>query len=91
MTIIKDYLEYTSKWKTEYGEKTLVLMQVGSFYEAYGLIDNNNIISGSNIVEFSEINDMAVSKKNICVGKERVVMAGFGLPQLDKYVKKNAR
>lgn len=88
MTIIKDYLEYTSKWKTEYGEKTLVLMQVGSFYEAYGLIDNNNIISGSNIVEFSEINDMAVSKKNICVGKERVVMAGFGLPQLDKYVKK---
>jgi DNA mismatch repair protein MutS len=88
MTIVKDYIDLTNKWKKEYGEKTLVLMQVGSFFEAYGLIDDNNNIVGSNIVEFAEINDMAISKKNICVGKSKVVMAGFGLPQLDKYIKK---
>ena len=87
MTIVKDYLDLTSKWKNEYGERTLVLMQVGSFFEAYGLVDDNNNIQGSNIVDFAEINDMAISRKNICVGKSKVVMAGFGLPQLDKYIK----
>lgn len=88
MTIVKDYLDLTEKWKNEYGERTLVLMQVGSFFEAYGLLDDNNNIRGSNIVDFAEINDMAISRKNICVGKSKVVMAGFGLPQLDKYIKK---
>lgn len=88
MTIVKDYLDLTSKWKNEYGERTLLLMQVGSFFEAYGLVDENNNIQGSNIVEFAEINDMAISRKNICVGKSKVVMAGFGLAQLDKYIKK---
>ena len=88
MTIVKDYLDLTEKWKNEYGERTLLLMQVGSFFEAYGLLDENNMIKGSNIVEFAEINDMAISRKNICVGKNKVVMAGFGLPQLDKYIKK---
>ena len=88
MTIVKEYLELTEKWKNEYGERTLVLMQVGSFFEAYGLVDENNNIKGSNIVEFAGINDMAISRKNICVDKSRVVMAGFGLPQLDKYIKK---
>jgi DNA mismatch repair protein MutS len=88
MTIVEEYLELTKKHKKEYGEKTLVLMQVGSFFEAYGLMDKDNNIYGSNIVKFAEINDMAISKKNICVEKQGVVMSGFGLPQLEKYIKK---
>ena len=88
MTIIKDYLDLTEKYKKEYGAKTLLLMQVGSFFEAYGLRDKDNKIYGSNICDFAEINDMTISRKNICVGKEQVVMAGFGLPQLEKYVRK---
>ena len=36
----------------------------------------------------AEINDMTISRKNMCVGGANVVMAGFGLPQLEKYVKK---
>ena len=31
---------------------------------------------------------MAISKKNVCVGGKSVVMAGFGLAQLEKYVKR---
>ena len=88
MTIVKEYLDYTEKWKKEYGEKTLVLMQVGSFFEAYGLLDKDNNIYGSCIVEFAEINNMIIARKNICVGKARVVMAGFGLAQLEKYIRK---
>lgn len=88
MTIVEEYLKYTEKWVKEYGEKTLVLMQVGSFFESYGLLDKNNNIYGSEIVEFANINDMITARKNVCVGNAKVVMAGFGLPQLEKYVKK---
>jgi DNA mismatch repair protein MutS len=53
MTIVEEYLELTKKHKKEYGEKTLVLMQVGSFFEAYGLMDKDNNIYGSDIVKFA--------------------------------------
>ena len=87
--IVDEYLELTKKYKNEYGDKTLVLMQVGSFFEAYGIKDNENKIIGSDIEFFAEINDMTVTQKaNVFIGKKKVVMAGFGLPQLEKYVKK---
>ena len=47
--IVDEYLELTKKYKNEYGDKTLVLMQVGSFFEAYGIKDNENKIIGSDI------------------------------------------
>ena len=86
--IVDEYLELTKKYKQEYGDKTLLLMQVGSFFEVYGIKDNDKIV-GSDIEFFAEINDMTVTQKaNVFVGKKKVVMAGFGLPQLEKYVKK---
>ena len=88
MTVVEEYLNYTNKWKINYGEKTLVLMQVGSFFEVYGLLDKDNQIYGSNISAFAEICDMAISRKNLCVGQTKVVMAGFGLAQIEKYIKK---
>lgn len=88
MSLVENYLSYTKKWKKEYGEETLVLMQVGSFFEVYALLDENGQRHGSNIEEFARINDMMISRKRQCVGKLQVVMAGFGLAQLDKYVKK---
>ena len=89
MALIKDYFSKTAEYKAIYGEKTLVLMQVGSFFEAYGLLDKDDNIYGSDIVTFAEINEMTISRKNICVGKKaRIVMTGFGLLQLEKYIKK---
>ena len=88
MSIVEDYLNYTNKWKAEYGEKTIVLMQVGSFYEAYALKNPDGSSSGSNIEEFAAINDFIIAEKHICVGKLPVLMAGFGLSQRDKYVRK---
>ncbi len=88
MTIINDYLSYTERYRETYGDKTLVLMQVGSFFECYALVGKDGTYHGSHIREFAEINDMTISRKNICVGGKSVVMAGFGLPQLEKYVKK---
>ena len=88
MTIINDYLSYTERYQETYGDKTLVLMQVGSFFECYALVCKDGTYHGSHIREFAEINDMTISRKNICVSGKSVVMAGFGLPQLEKYVKK---
>ena len=89
MTIIKDYLELTEKYKKDYGEKTLLLMQVGSFFECYALInEKDNTYIGSNIKEFSDINDLVISRKHITHNQKQVVMAGFGLMQIEKYIRK---
>ena len=87
MGIVDDYLSYTKKYKLEYGENTLVLMQVGSFFEVYGLKCKDNNITGSNIEDFSRICDMVISGKNQKIKGNKVMMAGFGLAQIEKYIK----
>ena len=72
----------------KYGNKTIVLMQVGSFFECYAKVDKEGNYHGSLILEFSKINDMAIARKNVCVGGLDVVMAGFGILFLEKNIKK---
>ena len=38
--ILKEYLNYHNKYIKIYGEKTVVLMMVGQFYEIYGVIND---------------------------------------------------
>ena len=38
MTIIDEYFEYQEKYEKIYGEKTIVLMEVGGFFEIYGVV-----------------------------------------------------
>jgi len=89
MALIKEYFDLTAKYSDEYGENTILLMQVGSFYEVYGKrsreIDDYN---GSRIQEFAKICELNISEKNVCVGKDKVYMAGFKDVAIDKYVKK---
>jgi DNA mismatch repair protein MutS len=88
MALVQDYLDLTQKYKAEYGEKTLVLMEVGSFFEVYALIKPDGTYTGSNIADFAKINEMVIAKKNTCVGKLPVVMAGMGTAYADKYIQK---
>ena len=91
MTIYDDYLNYSAEYKKIYGQKTLVLMQVGSFFECYALVDKNDNRKyfGSEINNFSQICDMTISKKSGCsCSNHDVVMAGFGTTQIEKYLKK---
>lgn len=44
MTIITEYLSITQKYILEYGPKTLLLMQVGSFFECYALLNEEKQI-----------------------------------------------
>jgi DNA mismatch repair protein MutS len=95
MSLIKEYFELTKQYQTDYGISTILLMQVGSFFEVYGFLDKKTgTISGSNIEDFSRICDLNIVEKNVCistnniVGEKDVVMAGFKDFQIEKYVKK---
>ena len=84
MALVKEYFEITKKYKMEYGHKTILLMQVGAFFEVYGLLENKD---ESQIYEFAQICDLNIGDKKT-VGSEQVVMAGFSLYMIDKYIKK---
>lgn len=89
MALVKDYFELTKKYQEDYGENMLLLMQVGSFFEVYAIRDKtNNTIVGSKIVDFSQICELNVVDKNICVGKDCVLMAGFKDIMIEKYIRK---
>ena len=87
--LVNTYLEHTKDLKNKYGEKSIVLMQVGAFYEVYGLQHpETREITGSDISHFSSLCELTISRKNICVGKKNVLMAGIRDYMLDKYLKK---
>lgn len=89
MALVRDYLKYTQQYKHEYGEQTIVLMQVGSFYEVYALRDADGALSGSEIEAFVRINEMLIATKaKVILDGKQVVMAGFGIAQLEKYAAK---
>jgi len=91
--IYKEYFDLTEENRKKYGQTALVLMQVGSFYEMYGLKSQT---SCSIVTEVSPI--VAATSEcmlKIAEKKEKyeyrgeeytVVMAGFGECSLDKYL-----
>jgi DNA mismatch repair protein MutS len=83
MSLIKEYFELTKRFQGEYGENTIVLMQVGAFFEVYG-IKSADIITGSKILNFSQICELNIVDKN----SADIVMAGFKDLQIEKYIKK---
>ncbi len=88
-TIYEKYLDHTANYKQQYGERTIVLMMVGSFYEVYGLKSASGDISGSEIVAFSQICQMNISeKKKVSVNGNIVLMAGFPEYTLERYLQK---
>jgi len=92
MAIVIEYLDFTNKYQKEYGEKTLVLMQVGAFFEVYAYKDKEGKIRGSKIEDFSRINDFIITvKQKVMYEKQPVVMAGFNMLYTDRYVKKLQR
>ena len=89
MTLIDDYFKITQDYTNEYGEKTVLLMLVGSFFEVYGVRDKQtDTIYGSRIEDFSRICELNIVPKNVCVGENNVLMAGFKDIVLEKYLKK---
>ena len=86
MTIINDYLELQEKFEKKYGEHTIVLMEVGSFFEIYGVV--NDTVKRGRIYEVAEITNLSVSKKNSKtepISLKNPLMAGFPNHSFDKW------
>jgi len=88
MSLTDDYFRLSSEYAHKYGEKTILLMQVGSFFECYSKTDSNGNISDANMKEFCSACDLNFSITN---GR---CMAGFPFScnfrdySLERYVKK---
>ena len=82
--IIDDYLEKEIEYKNKYGENTLILMQVGSFFELYSIVENCPFI-----YKIGDICNIQISRKNKAikeVSKNNPLMAGFPIWAIDKFL-----
>jgi len=82
-SIFKEYCHYLHKYKEKYGEKTVVLMQVGSFYEIYAILNDEEELGEINIHHVcNNIMNIAVANKT-----NNILMGGFQVPYADKFLK----
>ena len=92
MSIIDTYFQETISLQNKYGDKSIVLMQVGSFYEVYGYKNTvTGNIYGSKIIDFIKLCDFNMSEKKGVKGQKshiHVLMAGFPDYQIEKYIQK---
>ena len=87
MSLINEYFEYQSRFENKYGPNTVVLMEVGSFFEIYGTDNGDNNEYGK-IKEVSEMTSLSVAPKKGQTSyshKDYVHMAGFPNYSIDKW------
>jgi len=86
--IINEYIEYMKKYKEQYGDKCIVLLQVGSFYEMYTICENNNNDNDNDIYKIADICGIQTTKKNKSIPEislNNPVMAGFPIHSVSKF------
>lgn len=84
MTIFNYYLKEHSKHTELYGKKTIILLQVGSFFEIYATLE-----SGPDIQHIASLLDVQCTKKNKSiseVNENNHLLVGFPLYTLKKYI-----
>ena len=81
--LIDDYINYIEEYKKVY-DKSLVLMQVGSFYEIYGI--ENAGADVDSVCELLDIQSTRKNKSNTTVDRTNPKMAGIPLFVLTKYL-----
>ena len=63
-TILEEYLLYTKEHSDKYGERTVVLLHCGKFYEIYGYDDGTGNMVGSKLTEAAGGCDLRIAKKS---------------------------
>ena len=90
-SIYDEYFEYDTTYKTKYGDKTCVLLEVGSFFEIYTYkIISTNTIQHNQTQEISRICNLSLVEKkaNYKNNDQQIMMMGFRNYMLDKYLQK---
>lgn len=81
MSLVKEYFRLSKEAVHKYGPKTVLLMQVGAFYECYGQFTEGG--------DRSMIDDFCRTCELACANKAPgVIMAGFRDYSLEKYLNK---
>ena len=87
MTIHSDYFKTTQIHQKTYGNRTVVLIQVGAFYEIYGVLNTKTKdISKSHLNAISKLCNLKIATKQHLNNEEELVMIGFRDYNLDKYI-----
>ena len=101
MTIIEEYIEHQNKYEKEYGKRTIFLMEVGSFFEYYGVINVPEGKTESDMTEEEKIQNrwgaiwdvasddvlkMTISRRGNW--KFKPFMAGFPNHSIEKHLDK---
>ena len=84
LTIYDEYFEYANMHRKQYGEKTVVLMQVGDFYEMYDA-SYQDTTKFNALQEIIQHCSLATSCSRTYRGQP-LMMAGVNIISLDKYV-----
>ena len=85
--LIDEYFEYQLNFEKKYGTETLVLMQVGSFFEFYG-VDNNEEKIG-NLQFITELLNIQLTRRNKAIlenSRSNCLMGGFPIHALKRFL-----
>jgi len=89
MTITDDYFNIQEKYQNEYGEDTILLMQVGHFFECYAIDNEKEKINTHSFYKCADIMNVQVtrkSKKETENSRKNPLMTGINIYSKDKYL-----
>jgi DNA mismatch repair protein MutS len=87
MSIYEQYISYHQQYTSIYGNKTIVLCQVGSFFELYS-VENDPSREGPNLSEICSILNIQMTRKNKSIpecSRSNPYLAGIPCVSLKKY------
>lgn len=84
---LEDYIEYYDKYQKLYGDRTVVLYQIGKFHEMYGV--NNEKEKLGNIEEVAQLLNIKLTRCKTAIlenNRDNPLMAGFNSVSVDANV-----
>ena len=90
-SILNEYINFRNEYISKYGDNTLVLLQNGTFFEIYAVVNDTEQLGEVNIYEICQsILGIVVSKRNKKIkeiNRQNFLQAGFGVDYATKYIK----
>ncbi len=86
-SLIDEYFDLQAEFEKKYGKKTLIMMQVGGFFESYGVCNKEEQIG--NLREISDLLNIQVSRRNKSIienSRSNALMMGFPCHSIKKFV-----
>ncbi len=88
-SLIEVYFDLQKNFEEKYGENTVVIMEVGSFFEVYG-IENSEVKIGKS-KEIAEILNLQLTRRNKSIQENSLknpLLAGFPTAAFDRYIQR---